>query len=344
MADVTKKRRTQVKKNFTRALNTFNDLLKDDSPADLVKPQFDKLKSCWDKLEAAQDDVMEASDDLAEENFLDASEKSYDEALKSYSTYLKKLKSDEGDREKRKVEDNKLLEDERVKREAREKKNIDDARIADELENRYQSERAEFLVMVESLKNLLVDFKDSLVGVSDNDKRKEWTKVESNYKDVQKKLTSVSGLGHNKDLKDLKETFSTDAEATFKTMQKWILGELKDSSETSGGAARPSTAYSTKKESVHLPKFQGCEKSSPYLKFPTWKKVWDVMIVDYEPKYWYPILGEHLDEAARERYAGVEEYEEATKLLTQYYGDPPKVVFSASCLLRSRSVKVTMGL
>ena len=64
MADAAKKRRTQAKKNYTRALNIFNTLLAEESPADLVKPQFDKLTSWWDKLEAAQDEYVELNNEM----------------------------------------------------------------------------------------------------------------------------------------------------------------------------------------------------------------------------------------------------------------------------------------
>ena len=72
MADAAKKRRSQAKKNHTRALNIFHGLIDDDSPADLVKPQFVKLTSCWEKLEAANDEVVELSDVAEEEDtFID---------------------------------------------------------------------------------------------------------------------------------------------------------------------------------------------------------------------------------------------------------------------------------
>ena len=326
MADAAKKRRTQAKKNYTRALNIFNTLLAEESPADLVKPQFDKLTSWWDKLEAAQDEYVELNDDEEDDTFLDQSDQNHQDALKCYSAFLKKEKADEITLCKMKAEENRRLEDERVKREARERKIAEDEKRVAELDINFESEKAEFLAMVESFHSLSTGFQESLEGASDNDKRNEWTKVESEYKLIQTKLTTVSGIGHDKDLNLLREKFSTDAETSFKALQKWILGELKNSSPTSGGVVRSSKDYSTKKEAVHLPNFQGNEKSSPYLKFPSWKKEWEVMIVDYDPKYWFTILNDHLDDAAQERYAGVEEYDEAMKLLTRHFGDPSKVV------------------
>ena len=50
------------------------------------------------------------------------------------------------------------------------------------------------------------------------------------------------------------------------------------------------------------------------------------MIVDYDPKYWFTILNDHMDDAAQDRYAEVEEYNKAMKLLARHFGDPSKVV------------------
>ena len=154
MADAANKRRTQAKKNFSRAFNQLTALLDDDSPADLVKPQFDKLRSCWEKLETAQDEFVEVSEDAEEDTFLDDPENSYGTATKRYSDFLKKEKTDELTLEKQKADENRLLEDERVKREARERKAIEDEKRAEELDMKYESEKAEFLAMVESFQSL----------------------------------------------------------------------------------------------------------------------------------------------------------------------------------------------
>ena len=236
MADAAKKLRTNAKKNYTRTLNIVNALLADESPADLVKPQFDKLTSYWDKHEAAHDEYVDLNDDDAEDTFLDQSALNHQEVLKQYSAFLKKEKVDEGTHSKQKAEEDKRLEDERVQREARERKIIEDEKRAAERDMNFETEKGELLSMVESFRSFSTGIEDSLGGASDSDKRNEWLKVESEYKLIQKKLTTVSGIGHDKDLKPLRDTFTASAEASFKLMQKWFLTELKDF-PTSGGAA-----------------------------------------------------------------------------------------------------------
>ena len=86
-----------------------------------------------------------------------------------------------------------------------------------------------------------------------------------------------------------------------------------------------------KKEAVRLPTFKGDESCSPFLKYPTWRKEWDKLIVEYDERWYSNILNRQLDEAAREQYVGYEsDYNEAMKRLDAYYGNAVKVV---DCIL-----------
>ena len=110
----------------------------------------------------------------------------------------------------------------------------------------------------------------------------------------------------------------------YASTQKWIFDESRDISLNTSGGSRTSA---TKKEAVTLPSFQGDEKTSPFLNFPIWKHKWDTLIVEYEPGYRTTILWEHLDAAAREKYAGCEkDYDKSMERLSKYYADPVRIV------------------
>ena len=88
----------------------------------------------------------------------------------------------------------------------------------------------------------------------------------------------------------------------------------------------------TKKEAVKLPSFSGDERYSPYLKFPVWKKQWEIIISEYDEKWRSGLLWDHLDDVAREKYVGWEtDYKEAMKRLERCYADPKKVI---SCVMK----------
>ena len=122
------------------------------------------------------------------------------------------------------------------------------------------------------------------------------------------------------------------AENSFLAAQKWFLASLKDVQCVSALTRSSTSDSSTKKEPVKLPKFEGAESASPFLKFPVWIDRWEKLIVQYGETWRPSILLDHLDDAARERFVGYENnYSEAMDRLKKYYGDPQKVV---SCVMK----------
>ena len=162
-------------------------------------------------------------------------------------------------------------------------------------------------------------------------------RLDEEFRSLKKSLTDLPSIDPNKDVADLNDLFANDAEKLYIAVQKWVLSELKDSTSPSvpgSSSSSSSTAtsnYSTKKESVCLPKFKGDEKEDPYLQYPVWRKEWNLLIVEYDEKYRFTMLSTHLDKAAKEQFVGFEnDYEEALKRLDSFYGDASKVV---SCVM-----------
>ena len=109
-----KTKRTTALGTFTRNERTLNAMLDDESPKELVTPQYEKLQSCWDKLEAARDNYLETIDgdiDPADLNKLDEPSDRYRAVLKRYSDFIKGANN---------VERTQLREDEVADREAEE--------------------------------------------------------------------------------------------------------------------------------------------------------------------------------------------------------------------------------
>ena len=63
MAEAEKKTRTTALRNFTRKLNSLNELLDDGAVSSLVCPLYEKVKDFWEKLEDAHDAFIGAVDD-----------------------------------------------------------------------------------------------------------------------------------------------------------------------------------------------------------------------------------------------------------------------------------------
>ena len=341
MADVAKNCRSQAKSNFTRAYNHFNKLIDNSSPSELVKKQFEKIMSCWDKLEMAQDDfIMKTDIDVdAEEDgiaYLDAPGENHSDAMERYSEYLKTVKVVEVQEMEKQAGEKKLAEDERVKTEAQDRKVAEEQLKVEERNTKFDSSKAEVLSMVDAFNGMNVSIKDSLTDASEEVKREEWGKIETDFKTLQSKLVTFSSIDPTRDIKDVKDKFSTDAQDLFISTQKWILNQLKTVSNTSGGSSSTSSTSSssssstslTRREQVHLPTFKGDEVSgTPFLDFPTWKTMWDLLIVDYEERFHYSLLSEKIDAAAKSKFIGSEnDYAAALKKLENYYGDVRKVV------------------
>ena len=184
-------------------------------------------------------------------------------------------------------------------------------------------------------------FQVSVGGASDQGILLEWQKVETDYNGLKDRMVHVTGIYHGFDLAEIKDTFLENVEGVYMEVRQWFLGrQVEALLNTSGGGASVGAVASkvsnaTKKEAVRLPSFKGDEKSSPYLKFPVWKKQWDCLITEYEEKWRAGLLWDHIDEVARSKFDGWEtDYAEAIKRLEQFYGNPLKVV---SCVMKEVS-------
>ena len=62
MADLSKKKRTQALKQFTRNANLLQGFLDDQSASEIVAPQYEKFRTCWDQLEDAHETFIDATD------------------------------------------------------------------------------------------------------------------------------------------------------------------------------------------------------------------------------------------------------------------------------------------
>ena len=340
MADVAKNKRSQALSNFTRTYNTLTPLLNNaNAPLTVVNPQFAKFQNCWEKLEAAQDVFIEhamgidVDTDPNGVKYLDEPGDRYSIALNSYTEYLKKREeNDELDR-RRVATASRLEEDERLKAEAQDRKVAEEQLRIEELNARFESAKARFTSLITVFKETNSNLEDTLDEASCDDKRRALNRLESEFKDLQAEWVAFSSIDSSKDISDVKTIFTDDVRTVFSTAQKWLLSQLKDSSDTSGGVPSVSSVVSAKsssasrKETIHLPKFSGDEQCSPYLQYPTWKKRWDLHIVDYEEKNHAGLLHDHLDEVARSKLVGWElDYETMMKRLDTFYGDNTKVI------------------
>ena len=130
----------------------------------------------------------------------------------------------------------------------------------------------------------------------------------------------------------INKTFLDKAETPFIALQKLMIVQLKEAPvlQTPLETVVPHKHSNTKQESVGLPEFKGEEKKkelSPYLKYPVWRKQWDVLIVGYDEDWRSSIFNQKLDDAARNTFVGYEnDYNEAMKRLDKFYGNINKVV------------------
>ena len=331
-----KKQRSVALSNFTRNLNTFNGLLDDAAPRVLVTPQFNKLQGCWEKLEEAHDKFMEATDiDIDTDKdglaYIDGPSERHQAALYRYSSYLKTVDEVEHVQLQLKADEDRGVEEENRKRVETETKAAESLLREEQLKTKFDSAKAELTSGIDAFKRLNLNLKDSIGDASDADKRHEWQKIEVEFQSLKNQIIKVAGMDHTQDVTEINNKFVNDAEKIFVDMQKWMLSELRNSPSIIGGTATVSDR-STRKESVRLPSFKGDEKESPFLKFPIWKKQWEVVIVEYEEKWRAGLLWDHVDEAARGKFVGYEtDYREALKRLDSFYGDPLKVV---SCVMK----------
>ena len=339
MADTdASKARKLAKSKFTRSLNVLKQLVESNSPRSLVDPQYAKMEKCWEALDKAQDEFINTTESDIEEkgglDYLDDPGEGRTTALLAYSAWLKTAGLRDEEAEKQKAEDSRLLADAQRKRLAREAQEAEDAKAAAELTAKFGSLKVEVESIVETFGRLTEGLQDSLKDATDEVKQSEWTKVDADFILLKKKLCEVISLNSGEDLSVLKDTFKDKAEATYLALQKWVMPYLKCAAKGSDVTVKTSGGMqgSTRKEQVCLPKFQGDEKSSPFLQFPIWNQEWQLLIPEYEEKWWSRMLLDHLDDAAKSKFVGYEtNYSEAMQRLAAFYGDPVKVV---SCINR----------
>ena len=262
-ADLSKKKRSQALSNFTRAHNELITYIDESAPPVLTTPQFEKVESCWEKLEAAQDDFIEHTDidvdtDPLGVAYLDEPGTRHGVALKRYAEYLKKEKVEETRQLEHAAIHQKVVEVERLRTEAREQKLLEDELKAQELVTKFESAKAGFTSRIGTFGELNKDIQVTLGDASDTDKRKEWNRIESDFKALETELHELSALDPSKDLAVVKAKFKTEASDVFIQTQKWILEQLKDCKITSGGekSSTPSAISSTtRRETINPPHF-----------------------------------------------------------------------------------------
>ena len=340
MADQEKKVRSIALRSFTRSTGTLANLLDANQPSVVVMPEvskhWGKVMECWDKLQSAHDEFIEKTDIVDLDNdkdgfpYLDAPTTTYNALLARYTNFHKDAKDVEiagvakAEYDKRKTEEveRKRVEAERLETE---KENINKVK-----QEKFEEERKEFEAALDTFKRMNVGIKETLEDASESDKRlrlEGCTKEFSTLKDTFIKLSASVETAETETFKNL---FMDSAEQPFAETEKWLLAEVKDTPNTSGGKSSSSatnTSKSTKTETVHLPTFQGDPSASPFHKFPAWKEKWESLIEEYDKKYHTTLLEKHLDETARSKYFGWEnDYAESMKRLTCFYGDKVKIV------------------
>ena len=340
-ADVVRRRRSTALSNFTRNENSFKKLLDSKAPAPIVKPLYEKVVSAWEALEKAHNEFLEITDiDIETDNvghrYMDEPVERFDAVMMSYSDFLKREEEKGKTAEARKFENQERLENERRKREAKEAMDAEEVQRKEEARRKFESGKAEFDSAVKSFQRMNIGIKETLDVAAEHDIRAEWSKVEADFKSLKERLIETVGIEKEDEnlSQEIKDKFENEAEKVFLDMQKWVLEKLKNTKDTSGGkdAAGASGSGGTKKELATLPSFEGCEKKFPYLKFPVWKKNWEELIVDHDPKWHRNFLFSHLDDAAKEQLVGCEDnYEECMERLTKIYGNTTKVV---KCVMR----------
>ena len=85
--EAAKKARSQCAKNFTRSVNSYNDLHDKELPLDLLTRTFEKVLSTYEKLEGAQDTFVEVADGEIEEDYLDEPSVRYQKVLVAYGEF-----------------------------------------------------------------------------------------------------------------------------------------------------------------------------------------------------------------------------------------------------------------
>ena len=116
-ANAEKRKRTNALSKFTRNINTFDSLLDDAAPPELMKPQWDVVKTCWQALEKAHDDYLEKAEDIDDDSaggsaYIDAPGERHTTSLIRYSAYLKEQAKSEKLLVEREEGENRLVDEE----------------------------------------------------------------------------------------------------------------------------------------------------------------------------------------------------------------------------------------
>ena len=98
MADAAaKKKRSAALGKFTRNLNTLSGMLDTETPEEIVKTQFEKLRICYNTLEDVHDAFLEVTEieDIETDkdgiHYLDKHSETFNKTVNRYSEYLKSL-------------------------------------------------------------------------------------------------------------------------------------------------------------------------------------------------------------------------------------------------------------
>ena len=215
----------------------------------------------------------------------------YQNVMIKYSTYLKTSAKEEETHIRERAKQDRKAEEEIRKAEEESRKNEEKERIAaeeakrhKESQEKFNGEKAELETAIDAFSRMTVKVQESLSAdtISDLDKRSEWRKIDSEFSSLKSNLIRLTGLAGDQDITQTNSKFEA-AEGAYAVMQKWVFSQVKDiSAPLSSVASSTVKSSTTKKESVQLPKFSGCEKGSPFLAYPTWRKQWDKLIRDIE--------------------------------------------------------------
>ena len=260
-----KKQRTFMKANFTRKLNVLAELMDESAQTFLVEEAYEKFKTCWEKLEESQEAFIMASDIDIENHpdglkYMDAEYERYNAMLKRYSSYLKTSEESERVQSKRQEEDDRAAE-----------KVIQQ----EEVKAKFLSEASKLELAIDTFERTNANFQDLIGEASASDKRKEWQIIEDEFSSLKSLLVSVKGLDATQDTTAINTKFVDVAEKAYTDTKRWVMQQLKDSVQEMSTIPVTNNNH-TRNEKVTLPEFKGGEKDSPYLKYPTWRKQWDI--------------------------------------------------------------------
>ena len=188
MAEKAKRDRSTALRNFTRNLNTLNELFKEADIGNLVTPQYEKVKVCYEKLEDAQDAFISAADqgmDIDNDPdgypYMDDASAKYNAMLKEYAGYLKALNEVQHAEDVQKRKDDAVAE-----REIQQKLEEDRAQMEQQLrkaerKEKFDSAAAELKLALTSFSRVNRDFDSSFGDAALSDARKEWNRIQSEF-------------------------------------------------------------------------------------------------------------------------------------------------------------------